>query len=484
MKQFLQGKAGTAILVILAATAIAAGIWYVFDLGKVFAVSSAIKDIEEGRNVAQARADLEQINDRAYVLDRIENAVTEDDGTIRSKVNLLNTLGVFNQPRALYRALEAPSVTAQRAACALLFGSPEHKERCAEIAIAWLRDEGAGERSQAALICGQLDLEAARPVFLEILAKEPRTQDDLRLFQQALGAMRGAETPGLAERLLGYVEDGEAAEELRGVALEAIVRMKDAPRDRVLESTLALLRDPKTPKILRSKAALGLREFREERAWEALEKVLLAEDEQDRILQRNCLYGLGQTAPIDRVKRLLLDRRVYQNPYFGIRVDVATALAALNVREGITIDIMCDYLVDEDAADRDHIVRQDAWLTLWVLTGTPFGIPEQELFRYPPRAFPDPEDAREFLFRRSSLRPGITREMAEAVERLAQDLTKMQQIRHTFGQTLKPKVVEKWRAEAQAAEKKDEEPEETVPPQGPVAPEGPPQPPKRDDEGK
>jgi len=485
MKQLLQGKVGTAILVVVAVAAVLVAVWHVADLDKVFTVSGAIRDIAASRNVAQSRAALEQVNDRAYVLERLESAVMEDDGSVRGKMQLLNTLSVFNQPRALYRALDAPSVPAQRAACALMFGSPEYRDRCAEIAIAWLRDEGADERSQAALICGQLDLAEADAVFLEIVGKEPQTQDELRLFQQALNALRNAEAPGLAERLLSFVENKETPEELRGVALEALERMKGAPRERVLEAALALLADPKEPKILRSKASLGLREFPEERAWDALEKVLLSQEEQDWILQRNCLYALGQKAPIERVKRLLLDRRLYQHPYYGIRVDVATALAALNVREGITIDIMCDYLVDEDKDDRDHIVRQDAWLTLWVLSGTPYGIAEQDLFRYPPRPFVDPEQARDFLFRRSSLRPGITREMAEAVEKLVPDLTKMQQIRHTFGQTLKPKIIDRWEAEAQAAAgtKKDEEKEQAIDPQGPVAPQGP-QKPGEDEGGK
>ena len=36
--------------------------------------------------------------------------------------------------------------------------------------------------------------------------------------------------------------------------------------------------------------------------------------------------------------------------------------------------LLLDYLVDEDPQDKTHIVRSEAWLTLWTLTGEMRGI--------------------------------------------------------------------------------------------------------------
>jgi hypothetical protein len=230
---------------------------------------------------------------------------------------------------------------------------------------------------------------------------------------------------------------------------------------------------------MRKKAALSLKRFPEERAWSVLEKALLSETEEDHILQRQCLFALGESLPLDRMRKLLLDPRVYRNPYFGVRTDVATALAALNVREGIALDILCDYLVDEDPQDRDHAVRQDAWLSLWVFSGIAYGIEEQDLFRFPPRPFVDLEQAREFLFRHAQMRPGITVQQASAVKKMVADLAQMQKVRHTFSQTLKTQILAKWREEAEKAAPKPAEPQE--PPKAPpaeVPPEAPPQQPQ------
>ena len=55
--------------------------------------------------------------------------------------------------------------------------------------------------------------------------------------------------------------------------------------------------------------------------------------------------------------------------YFGIRTDVAVGLGAMNVRERVALDILLQYLVDEDATDTMVNVRTEGWLSLWTLTG-------------------------------------------------------------------------------------------------------------------
>jgi hypothetical protein len=194
--------------------------------------------------------------------------------------------------------------------------------------------------------------------------------------------------------------------------------------------------------------------------------VLLAEtpagtrDLQFWIVQRNCLYSLGMMSPSDaavaeryreRLIQLLLDRRVYHSPYFATRVDVTTALCALNVREPIVIDIMADYLVDEDKDDKEHLVRQQAWLTLWTLTGERLDdVPRPELFDRPPPPFTDREAMRDALFNRGK-RPGIDRDRNAAVAMAAKDLAWMQKARQVY-QSGKARIVERWRSEAAKAE--------------------------------
>jgi hypothetical protein len=417
-------------------------------------IDAAIADIAEGRNAAQATMTLAEIEDRERVVGKLVAAAEDDSHDVRGKSNLLATLAQLDGPDAPRRALDSESRTTRRAACMLLWNDPERKARCGEIALDWLGDEAAPDRATAAAICGRLDLDEAQPVLLAIVAREATTGAERKLLALALAAIRDPKPKDLVERLLALAADKAAHEETRGIALENLQAMKDGPRDRVLGVSTAILADPAEDRILRIKAALGLRQFPEDRAWQALEAVLLSEKEEDRILQRNCLYSLGEMDPpdealsrryLDRLRKLLLDRRVYGNPYFAIRVDVATALAALYARDPITLDIMGDYLVDEDPKDKEHLVRQEAWLTLWTLTGLkPRDLPEPELFVTPPQPFPDPLEAREYFFRRAHYRPGITMKQSAMVARIAGDLDRMRKTRETY-KGLREAILEQWR---------------------------------------
>ncbi len=491
MKQILKSKTGTVILTCALGLAVAVFLWRVAGLGRWWEVRGAIRDIAGGsqKEMAEARTTLEVLDNREYVLEKLEQAIGSDSFGVRAKANVLTTLKMLNHPRALRRALDSGSVTAQRAACSLLYGDPQAKTRCGEIALAWLKDEGAEDRSMAAFYCGQLDLKEAQAALLAIALRDPRTEQERDLLMRALNAIDEPKPKELVERLLRIAGDAAQHDDLRAIAIESLQRMKDGPREEILTLSIAVLNDESASPILRAKAALGLRDFPEDRAWQALEAVLLSEREKNSILQRNCLLTLGSIEPkdaalakkyLDRLKQLLLDRRVYHHRYFAIRVDVATALAALNVREPITLDIMCDYLVDEDKDDRQHIVREEGWLTLWVLTGTKFDdVPEPELWQTPPQPFPDPQAAREFFFRRGQLRPGVTAKQAGMAAKIAGDLAYMQKARQVY-QGFKGKILEQWRAAAEKAkpeppgkEEGQGEPEK-VEPVGPQKPEPPP----------
>lgn len=494
MKQILQSKTGTVILASVCGLLVAYALWRFLDVGEYFEVRSAIADIAKGNQAAivKGRTALETLNNRDYVLRKLGDAVEDDSFDVRGKTGILTTLNMLSQPRALRRALDSRSLTAQRAACSLLYGDAGEKTRCGEIALAWLKDEGADERSMAAQICKQLDLAEAQPVLLEIVERDPKTDGDRDLFQRALHALRDPKPKELVERLVRMAGDPALHDDVRGIALESLQRMKDGPRDQVLALSIGLVEDPDANRILRMKAALGLKGFPEDRAWQALEAVLLSDKEEDVILQRNCLQTLGGMAPkdpelakmyVDRLKQLLQDRRVYHNKYFAIRVDVATALAALNAKEPITLDIMCDYLVDEDKDDKQHLVRQEGWLTLWTLTGTKFeDVPEPELWNNPPPPFPDPQDARDYFFRRGRLRPGISPAQAAMVEKIAPDLARMQKARQTY-QGLKGKILEQWRVEAEKAAEEKRKPAGPGEPGGPKEGEGPGEPEGPEKEG-
>ncbi|MFI5401899.1 MAG: HEAT repeat domain-containing protein [Planctomycetota bacterium] len=459
MKKLLQSKTGTVILASVSGLLVAVLV-YKFWFGQWWEVQSAMRDIAAGRNIAKARTTLETLDNRQYVLRVLEEAAEDDSYGVRAKYNFLTTLSMLSQPRAVRRALDSRSVAAQRAACWLLYTDPDAKARCAEVALAWLKDEGADERSQAAMLCDQMGVKEAQPVLLAIVQRDPRTDEERNLLMRALNAIDEPKPKELVDRLLKMAGDKALHEDLRAIALESLLRTKDGPREEILALAIGILEDPDANRILRIKAAGGLQDFPEERAWQALEAVLLSEKEDDLILQRNCLFSLGRMEPkdpelakkfLDRLKQLLLDRRVYHSKYFATRVDVATALCALNVREPITLDIMCDYLVEEDKDDKQHLVRQEGWFTLWTLAGNTVrlpDVPQPDLWILPPQPFPDAQAAREFFFRRGRQRPGIKPEQAAVVEKMAGDLALMQKARQIY-QSKKAEIVDAWQKKAQ-----------------------------------
>ena len=78
----------------------------------------------------------------------------------------------------------------------------------------------------------------------------------------------------------------------------------------------------------------------------------------------------------------------------------------LRSRKQVALDIMCEYLVNKDDGDTLNMVRQEAWLTLWTLTGIAYGVSEPQKFRNLPKAVKDQQIKRDYLFRPAQIRPG------------------------------------------------------------------------------
>jgi len=480
----MKKKVFNRILAIAAVLLVVWVAWNFFQVGDRMSKWQALENICSGRAVAQGRQDLLGLNDRAGVLQALREKLADSGDTVRCKKNYLQTLSpqYFNQPRTINRALDSGQEATRRAAASLRYGDPELKERCAEIALAWLRDPEADSRYDAVLMCRHLRIKEAVPTMLEFLDMVPETADELQLIEHSLAALRDFKPTGLSDKLLGLVANESLNERMRGAALETLGRLDDAPREKVQEVAIRLLSSRAENTFMRAKAANALRgkAYANEATWNALEAIVLQEEETNGIIQRMCLNALGSTGAMDRMGKLLFDRRVYRNPYFGFRIDVAAALSALNMRERVAYDILCEYLVNDDPADSAFKVRQEAWLSLWTLTGETYGrfygLPQSELFLRAPKPMRDKELARHYLWRTETTRPGVTQDQLAVLRKLTPDLKQMQRIREEF-EKRKAEVFDRWEQERKAdeektappAEEKDKE-EETIEPQGPQPP--------------
>ena len=465
--------------------------WSKLEVGNRVTKWQALEDICSGRAVAQGRQNLLDLNDRAGVLRAIREKLAESGDTIRCKKNYLQTLSpqYFNQPRTIDRALDSEQEATRRAAASLRYGDPLLKDRCAEVALAWLRDPAADSRHDAVLMCRHLRLKEAIPTLLEVLDTVPETSDELQLVEHSLAALRDFKPTGLSEKLLAIVANESLDERMRGAALETLGRLEDAPREKVQAIAIRLLSDRGEDSLMRGKAvtALSGKPYANETTWNALEAAVLDEKETDGIIQRMCLNALGSTGDLDRLEKLLFNRRVYTNPYFGFRIDVAAALSGLNLRERVAFDILCEYLVDDDPDDTTFKVRQEAWLSLWTLAGDTYGrfygLAQPEIFQRAPKPLRDREMARHYLWRTETTRPGVSRAQITVLRQLTRDLKSMKRIREEF-EKRRPEILDRWEQERKIEETPPAPPikeKEAVVPQGPPPPK---EPDEKKDDGK
>ena len=84
----------------------------------------------------------------------------------------------------------------------------------------------------------------------------------------------------------------------------------------------------------------------------------------------------------------------------------------------IALEILCNYMEDEDDRDLSLLVAQEAWLSFFVLTGKAIGTTEQNLFGRQPPPLKDEKTIRDYLFRPAFMRSGVSFKMIEAVRRI------------------------------------------------------------------
>lgn len=420
MKNLLDKKTANVVLALLIAALAVYAVWNLFDVSARFQLSSAIGDILDYRDVPQARKALREVEDRGMVVSGLKAAVDEDTPLVQGKLALLDTLLEWQEPRAARRALGSKSVSSQRAAAWKFHSDKSAANQVKQITLGWVKDESADSRDLAALIATKLKLEEVLPVMEKAVMGTPETVEEVQFAMKALDVMREFKSPNLAKRALEIAGDEKQHVHLRARAFDLIGRLKDQTSTADVQAMLiGTLKNRDGNDFLRKKAALVLHgeRFGNETTWAALEEVLLRKGE-DGVLQRNCLTALSGTAPLDKIRTLLLDRRVYQHAYFGVRIDVCTGLATLNVQERLALEILCQLMEDRDKDDLALMVPQEAWLSYWALTGDVFGVAEKTIFKNRPRQLTDEARIREYLWKPAQLRIGVNATMVQAVQRM------------------------------------------------------------------
>ena len=450
-KKIVNAVLGLAILVI-------AG-WLAYDffgIEKRLAVHGAIQDILGQRDMHGARTTLEGVNDRAFVIEKLREALDDDSATVWGKVGILQTLNQWRERRTVLRALDSDDLSTRRAAAFYWHDDKEYKTQVSRIALEWIEDEGADSRNLAAKICNRLKLEEAVPTLMAVLDQRAVTDAERALLTESLRALTSLKPEGLGPKVFAIARDTAQDPQTRAAAFDVVGQLPDAPKAEVRDFMIDILLDESAHNLRHNAArVLGKKDYANERAWKALTDTLLGENPvKNGVIQRSCLYALGVSLPFDRIEELLLNRKVYNHPYFGIRVDVSTGLAMLRSKKQVVLDIMCEYLVDKDAGDTLNMVRQEAWLTLWTLTGIAYGVSEPQQFRNPPKAMRDKQVKRDFLFRPAQIRPGVTRAQVEILESFTGNLEEMQKIRQVYQNQI-PTILEAWKKQDEEAEEEE-----------------------------
>lgn len=476
-------ESGIALMPILGVGAVVLVCYFLynaFDIGSKLTLHRAIRNIEQGRELVRARDSLRGLNDRQAVVEALKEALDDEDGTIHGKINILQTLSYFKENRIVRRAVDSKVLSTRRAAVWLRSGDPQMREQAVPVVLEWVRDTSADARERAVILCSKsrLNIVDAVPDLLKAIDRVPESQAEIEFTRQAMHVLKAFDPEGLAPKLLAIARNPDMHRNVRAEALDALSALENAPRDEVKSLLIAALTDRSATTLVRSKATNALRKpsYGSEEVWDALEKVLVDPKDDDIVTQRNCLNALGSSASLERLEKILLDRRVYRHPYFGIRIDVATALSALNVRKRIALEILCEYLVDDDPMDQQFLVRQEGWLSLFHLTGVSYGVREKNIFMRPPRHFENKEQARDYLWRASFMRPGFTRSHTQALAGVIGNLSEMQKIRQAFHNHL-DKIVAQWKTEDEGQDAPDGPDKDDIEDAGPQPP------PKKDDGG-
>lgn len=404
-----------------------------FDFVSRWRIHSGVDDLVHGRNLEASIKEL-VMTPRGPTIEALKDAIESEDGTPWGKVNALQLLGQFKEERAVARAIDSDVLSTRRAAAYLRQGDPEMKEVVGEIALAWLKDPESEDRHLAPILLRTTERKDATADLIEILRTEGDRPESSRLIVHVLGALTVFKPQGIAPDVMKLAADKNAEDRVRTEAFTLLTQLEDAPRGPLRQLLIEVATDKGTEKYIRNNAvsALGDKKNATEEGWNVLKEILFSEDpelrkdEKGQILQRSALRALARSLPLERLPGILLDRRVYTHPYFGVRTDVASGLG--NLRDYVIADekdrrlaltVLADLMEDDDPRDFADNVPRQAWISHWQLCGTVI-IPDEfkdsrRFFLKPPSPFKEEDILRTYLFSISHGNPQITEAQVKAL---------------------------------------------------------------------
>lgn len=391
-----------------------------YDLFGRWRLQSNVDDLVNNRNFEEAVNYLDK-SPRGQTIDALMTALDDETGTPQGKVYALQLLSSFKEDRAVGRALDSNNLTTQRAAAYLRQGMRGQREQVGAIALAWLRDKNADDRHLAAMALRTTNWREAIPDFIEVVKTEGKNADSAPLVRHSLGALAVFKEKGLAEFVLPLAKDPGIDAQVRAEAFRLLTSLDDAPSDDLRALFIEIASDRTRDENLRHSALsqLGAKAIGNEATWKVLKDVLFDEDETNNIIQRSALRSLVRSYPLDRIPEVLLDRRVYTNPYFGVRSDVAAGLGNLKVRSRLALDVLTKLIGDEDNVDFADVVVRQAWIAWWQITGMVYGVEKgrESLFLTVPKKQADEALLRRFMLSFSWGNPQISKDQVRALDR-------------------------------------------------------------------
>jgi hypothetical protein len=264
------------------------------------------------------------------------------------------------------------------------------------------------------------EVAAARTVLAGARELPPESKADVASACEAVNVLVKHDPDGSFDIVFAVATDPRLHERLRARAVQVFKSLPKLPAGKAGEFLAGVVPDATQGDLIRISAAVAFFEprFATDAVCDMLEEVLLRPKD-NHVLQRTCLRALSRVADLERVKRLLLGDTLREHPYYAIRVDVAAGLASLRVRERRALEILCSLMEDEDPADKQFLVPQEAWLSFWVLTGRTHGIESGSEFAAARAGVlgDDPVD-RERIWDVAFLRRGVSHRLVHEVQRV------------------------------------------------------------------
>jgi HEAT repeat protein len=395
-------------------------IWKQFDLGTTWTISQRVDELANAQHIETARDELTK-TPRGPTIEALKAALESDGGTPWGKFQVLQLLSQFKESRTVMRALESKEVTTQRAAAYLRQTDKSVAPEVSAIAMQWLKDKGAVDRRLAVMILRTMDERAAIPELISILEAEGKRPESAAMVVHILDAMGTFKPDGVAPAILALASDSSIEPAVRNRAMGALTHLPDTPKDELLKILMEIAQDESANSTMR-KNAFGLiasPAYATPEGWEVLRNIVLDPNnstQSQQTLQRKALWSLAASYPLDKLQELLLDRRVYAHPFFGIRTDVACGIGHLRIQSRLALQILTELLAEEDPGDFLTNVPREAWLAFWAITGVHSGSSRPELFSREPARVTDDDALRQHLFSISFSHPSISKAQADALD--------------------------------------------------------------------